>query len=795
MEISPDTRESCRACGARMDVSALAPFTSVACPQCGLQTRVKSRFGPFKLLRRHAVGGMSMVFAAQDETLDREVALKILSEDYSADERRIAAFEEEARLTASLSHPHVVRVFTTGRAYGRFYIAMEMVPGGHLEQRIHDLGKIPEAEMLPLAIEVARGLKAAEAAGLIHRDVKPGNILLDAEGHAKLVDFGLALVTQGGKARATELWATPYYVPPETVEGEEEDFRSDIYAFGATLYHTLSGKPSCGEQTMSTDLLREAKKHVPPLEKIDPTISADVCHVVNKSMAYNAAERYASYDELIADLTRALARLKNGGVDVSLSSERNLARQRRKRVWVSSAAVFVSLVVGTVAWVALRGPAVPPKKPVVEQPQVIVAPPDGGVVDHSAEIAQGFREAREAMEAANFEKAERAFLALHENTHVHEPTRTWAGLEAVLAAYFDGRSDAARKAAAIALAHVRGLPAEHPIAGESWIKLLEDVGKLQPIKSSVKGNSASAVVAAMLAGLKNWEQGMLDAAAESFQKVVKGKLPEEESWAGFYQKMAANYLADYKILKSGLFTNEPENAAACDKAISQLDEELAMLKTRGRARFNLRAWQLDLKRRSHLLAAQETAKASVKPVPEPPKPVPSLDEVFARLADFSKEWKFSEAVDYLKKLPGDPPGASRHSLVTLAEAAKDFLAGIRKDLEKEPFYGELQMKDGRTITGLAATNDGSLRATRNGGPSITCQWSDFNADALIALHRVLVKRPATEAERLRRHECAIAYDWLAGDRQRALAAAANLAQTSDAFKKRWDGIVKGLPKK
>ena len=117
--------------------------------------------------------------------------------------------------------------------------------------------------MLPLAIEVAQGLKAAKAAGLIHRDVKPGNILLDAEGHAKLVDFGLALVTQGGKAQAKELWATPYYVPPETVEGDEEDFRSDIYAFGATLYHALAGKPSCGEESMSTDLLREASAAFP----------------------------------------------------------------------------------------------------------------------------------------------------------------------------------------------------------------------------------------------------------------------------------------------------------------------------------------------------------------------------------------------------------------------------------------------------------------------------------------------------------------------------------------------------
>jgi len=227
--------------------------------------RVKCEFGPYTLVRRHAVGGMSMVFVAHDPTLHREVALKILSEDFSADERRIKAFEEEARITASFSHPNVVRVLTTGKAFGRFYIAMELVPGGHFEHQIRERGKIPELEMLPLAIEVAQGLKAAHSAGLIHRDVKPGNILLDADGHAKLVDFGLALVTQGGKAQATEVWATPYYVPPETIEGQVEDFRSDIYAFGATVYHALAGEPSCGEETMATDVLREAKKKVVPL--------------------------------------------------------------------------------------------------------------------------------------------------------------------------------------------------------------------------------------------------------------------------------------------------------------------------------------------------------------------------------------------------------------------------------------------------------------------------------------------------------------------------------------------------
>ena len=133
----------CHACGSPMDVSELGPFTNVECPGCKKHTRVKREFGTYTLLRRHAIGGMSMVFVAQDNTLEREVVLKILSEEYSADEKQIAAFEEEARITAAIAHPHVVRVFTTGRAFGRFFIAMEFVTGGHYEGHIRDKGSIP----------------------------------------------------------------------------------------------------------------------------------------------------------------------------------------------------------------------------------------------------------------------------------------------------------------------------------------------------------------------------------------------------------------------------------------------------------------------------------------------------------------------------------------------------------------------------------------------------------------------------------------------------------------------------
>ncbi len=316
----------CFACGNAMSVAALPPYTRVACPTCGEENRIKKQFGPYTVTKRHAIGGMSSVFAGIDTTLNREVALKILSEEYSKDEKRIAAFEDEARLTASFSHPHVVKILTTGRAFGLFYIAMEFVPGGHLEHRIHEKGKLTEAEVLPLAIQIAEGLRGAQSAGLIHRDIKPGNILFDAEGNAKIVDFGLALVTKGGEAKADEIWATPYYVPPEAIEGGAEDFRSDIYAFGATLYHALAGVPSCTEDTMDTRLLRIAKTKVVPLKRVAPEVSYETCAIVDRAMSYDPRNRFRSYDEMIVALEGAIKALDSVGA--SLGTAKAIALQR-----------------------------------------------------------------------------------------------------------------------------------------------------------------------------------------------------------------------------------------------------------------------------------------------------------------------------------------------------------------------------------------------------------------------------------------------------------------------------------
>lgn len=605
MPESADDIARCDACGSSMNVTTVAPFANVECPACHQHMRVKCKFGPYTLLRRHAIGGMSVVFVAHDAMLDREVAVKILNQNYSADARRIVAFEEEARITASFTHPNVVRVFTTGRAFKRFFIAMEFVSGGHFEHQILKRGKIPEMEMLPLAIQVAEGLKAAHAAGLIHRDIKPGNILLDSEGHAKIVDFGLALLLgKGGSVQAQEFWATPYYVPPETIEGHAEDFRSDMYAFGATVYHALAGKPPCNEESMATNILREAKRKVVPLHSFAPWVSPLTSAVVDRAMAYDSAKRFESYDALIALLNQAQKQLR---VATSTSRAgaagtwRGLSNSKRgARVFtLAGGAAIIAAVAGSAWWVTRKTPqpgAQPAASQAANHPSSNHAAAAGDLED-ATRIARHYREARGAMKGKDYDKARKLFALLRDDAAVQEPTRTWAGVEAVVMSYLEGKSSEARKEAKITAAHTAGAQLADPSVKGLLLPLLENLPDLPAIAEAprdISGASTPQAMAWLLAALKNWEQGSLAEAAVLFTAVSGAGFDPEDPMKAIYQKVAGDYLADFKSLTSPVFARAPRGKAACLKAIDELDAMKATLKTRGRAHFNVGAWKLDL---------------------------------------------------------------------------------------------------------------------------------------------------------------------------------------------------------
>src|SRR5947207_8047003 len=197
---------------------------------------VQQNFDHFLVLETFGVGGMGTVYKARDTLLDRMVALKLLRKDLSGEKEHTLRLQQEARVAASVNHPNVIQVFSSGMDHDQFYLVMELVDHGSLDDLIEQRKRLPEEQVLEAGIQVAKGLRAAHTKGLIHRDVKPANILFADEHTAKIGDFGLAGVAAETAETRGEIWGTPYYVAPERLDNKPEDFRSDIYSLGATLF-------------------------------------------------------------------------------------------------------------------------------------------------------------------------------------------------------------------------------------------------------------------------------------------------------------------------------------------------------------------------------------------------------------------------------------------------------------------------------------------------------------------------------------------------------------------------------
>src|SRR6266404_481331 len=216
---------NCHACGAILDLTGQTGFMHVECKQCGAPSIVPLQFGDFLLLNTIGIGGTGTVYKAIDLPLNRYLALKILSKKLRGDPAFIASFSQEARAAASVNHPNVAQIYSFGELDGWRYLAMELCDRGSLDDRITKLGRLPEADVLSIGQQIASALQAAWRRGLLHRDVKPGNILFNEDGIPKIIDFGLARGHEVRTARedaSERVWGTPYYVAPEKRSGKAE---------------------------------------------------------------------------------------------------------------------------------------------------------------------------------------------------------------------------------------------------------------------------------------------------------------------------------------------------------------------------------------------------------------------------------------------------------------------------------------------------------------------------------------------------------------------------------------------
>jgi serine/threonine protein kinase len=263
--------------------------------------------GRYKLDSKLGSGGMSTVYLAHDETLERWVAVKLLHREISDQPDQLERFRREARSVAQLSHPNVVSVIDAGEDGGHPYIVFVYVSGETLKQRIDRLGRLPLDEAAAYAIETGRGLAAAHARRLVHRDVKPQNVLIDAEGRAKVTDFGIARSLEDGSLTKTgRVLGTTDYVSPEQAMGQEVDARSDVYSLGVLLYEMLTGKPPFEADSLVGVAMKHVNEPMPDVQEKRPDASSALSAVIERATLKDPKKRYSDMGAMLAELEGAL---------------------------------------------------------------------------------------------------------------------------------------------------------------------------------------------------------------------------------------------------------------------------------------------------------------------------------------------------------------------------------------------------------------------------------------------------------------------------------------------------------
>jgi len=307
-----------------------------------------TRLGPYEIVSPLGAGGMGEVYRARDTRLGREVAVKVLLSEASGDESRRLRFEQEARSASALNHPNIVTVYDVGSFDSSIYLAMELVEGRTLREMLAD-GPPASKKTLDFAVQIADGLAKAHDAGLVHRDLKPENLIVSKDGFVKILDFGLAKLTEPTSSDGLSVLPTAAgapgtvpgtvmgtvgYMSPEQASGRTVDYRSDQFSFGSILYEMATGKRAFQRDTGAETLTAIIREEPQPLAQANPRVPAPVRWIVERCLAKEPEERFASTKDLARDLRslpHAGRAVPCGGVEVGQVS-RDGGQHRRSEV-------------------------------------------------------------------------------------------------------------------------------------------------------------------------------------------------------------------------------------------------------------------------------------------------------------------------------------------------------------------------------------------------------------------------------------------------------------------------------
>src|SRR5262245_23855667 len=320
-----------------------------------------TRLGTYEILSPLGAGGMGEVYRARDTRLGREVAIKVLPPEVSADGARLARFESEARSASALNHPNIVTIYEIGGADSISYLSMELVQGTTLRDLLAE-APLPIKRLLALSVQMADGLARAHEAGIVHRDLKPENLMITREGLVKILDFGLAklvakvapalsqLPTMANPTAPGMVLGTVGYMSPEQAAGRPADFPSDQFSLGLILYEMATGKRAFSRGSAVETMAAIIREEPEPLGRLAPQAPAALRWIIERCLAKDTHERYAS----TRDLARDLAQLRDHISEIS--HEASPAQVRRRAGWLLPAAIATLMVVAAMAQLmGLRG--------------------------------------------------------------------------------------------------------------------------------------------------------------------------------------------------------------------------------------------------------------------------------------------------------------------------------------------------------------------------------------------------------------------------------------------------------
>ena len=728
---------TCPTCGALLDLSEIEPFTEICCPSCNTSQRVRTRFDNFELLEFIASGGMGSVFKARDVNLNRIIALKVLRKEFSVDADYIAKLETEAKLTASVAHPFVVQVFSFGCDHGVYYIAMELVDKGSLDDLMTLQGRIAEMQGLEIGLQVAQGLRAAYRVGLIHRDVKPGNILFADAHTAKIVDFGLAMPLEKAREGEEEIWGTPYYVAPEKLNHEPEDFRSDIYSLGGTIFHALAGRPPFEAMNASLVALKHLKSQAVSLQAFAPDISSPTAYVINRTLSKNPDDRYQSYDEFIEHLEYARTQLlENAGKARQPKARVVMEDEKQKSVlgYIMLAAIAFMIVSGAVLYMF----------------QDKLTKRYTGAEDLARQqmerslnsVEQILAAARKQTVSGDAEGALKTLKLLESRQNIPDTLKGWIPFHECVAHLAAGQFWMADES----ILKFAATQVPNRDRGGDVVKMqqfLQSLNYLLQTRALVNDPAMNRwttqqvePIGLLIAGLKEWDASRFESATAQFQKFLGAKPTGNWTWMEDFKPLAQGCLEDYKefqVVDALVQTADtPEKKALAAKQISALK---ARLKRPGRLSEELGVYEAALRANS--------GPAPLKP--GQPVSIAVLREQTSKWLSAMQPAEALKEIEAAQLSPADP--VARLSLIKKANYIGDLKKLLITDLTRFNTNRWLARRSGPVLFGrVTAANDEKIEIETSGGvvavpwpdvmPSTVLVWSDCVAGALTATPRL-----------------------------------------------------------